>query len=211
MNSGNSINDSIPRDPSEAMVASHGWKVMGLGPRSLHVLGPCSQPTAFAAARPAAPPEKIQPPRKVPSSALQPSMPPPPNPATSPAAYRRRRLAPIGAANHPRRGRSRPSPSSLRAQGRENHGYPSAAAPESRRDICRRATRVLDRRELARLLIDDAYSPSRFGQFGGCDQSRKSPTNNDRVSVVSHSCPRMSCLGAVAVAPELNLESQIFP
>src|SRR5258708_14944186 len=41
-----------------------------------------------AASRPAARPVNRQPPRKVPSSALYPCTPPPPNPATSPAAYR---------------------------------------------------------------------------------------------------------------------------
>ena len=42
--------------------------------------------TPSATARPAARPEKRHPPRKVPSSARYPCMPPPPNPATSPAA-----------------------------------------------------------------------------------------------------------------------------
>src|SRR4051812_43511393 len=46
-----------------------------------------AHPTAFAAARPATRREKRQPPRKVPSRALLPCTPPPPNPATSPAAY----------------------------------------------------------------------------------------------------------------------------
>ena len=48
----------------------------------------CAGYSASAAARPAARPENRQPPRNVPSNALYPCTPPPPNPATSPAAYR---------------------------------------------------------------------------------------------------------------------------
>src|SRR5258708_37177692 len=47
-----------------------------------------AQMIAWATARPATRPEKRHPPRKVPSSPRQPCMPPPPKPATLPAAHK---------------------------------------------------------------------------------------------------------------------------
>jgi hypothetical protein len=62
--------------------AALGLLGSGVGPLD----GSAHQPTAAAAARPAVRPEKTQPPRNVPSSERYPCTPPPPKPATSPAA-----------------------------------------------------------------------------------------------------------------------------
>src|SRR6266516_2782174 len=73
------------------------------------------QATAAAAARPATRPENRHPPRKVPSSARYPCMPPPPNPATSPAAYTPARASPDAFMTRPERSVSTP-PNVLRVR-----------------------------------------------------------------------------------------------
>ncbi len=84
------------RAPDPRLSCAPGHRADGepAGPRALGTLpeqtagGPVAppQPVCRAAALPAARPENRQPPRKVPSSALYPCTPPPPKPATSPAA-----------------------------------------------------------------------------------------------------------------------------
>src|SRR5215218_452951 len=102
-------------------------------------LAAVAQPVATATARPVCRPENRQPPRNVPSSERYPCMPPPPNPATPPAAYRPGSGSPSERSTRPDRSVSRP-PRVLRVITRSRMASSGPAAGSSRR--CGGAVRI---------------------------------------------------------------------